>query len=148
VNSHLFYLTNLWFLQGFLTSFLFCIYGQLFILTVGHTANYAVVVAQLHTKGVCHGIHPFIVQLRDEETHKPLPGMCTSESSLFALNIQSWTYHQLGISHFVQSRNAFINNFTSVCLCINCEMAKSGKYSMSSWICHLCSCLFFHAVPS
>jgi hypothetical protein len=50
----------------------------LFILTVGQTANYAVVVAQLHTKGVCHGIHPFIVQLRDEETHKPMPGRCTS----------------------------------------------------------------------
>jgi acyl-CoA oxidase len=51
-----------------------------FILTVGQTANYAVVVAQLHTKGVCHGIHPFIVQLRDEETHKPMPGICIQES--------------------------------------------------------------------
>ena len=47
---------------------------------VGQTANYAIVVAQLHTKGVCHGIHPFVVQLRDEETHKPLPGK--SESKL------------------------------------------------------------------
>lgn len=41
---------------------------------VGHTANYAVVVAQLYTKGKCQGIHPFIVQLRDEETHEPMPG--------------------------------------------------------------------------
>lgn len=41
---------------------------------LGQTANYAVVVAQLYTKGECHGIHPFIVQLRDEKTHKPLPG--------------------------------------------------------------------------
>ncbi|PSN37344.1 putative peroxisomal acyl-coenzyme A oxidase 1 [Blattella germanica] len=45
---------------------------QEFVLNMGHTVNYAVVVAQLHTNGVCHGIHPFIVQLRDEETHKPL----------------------------------------------------------------------------
>jgi len=41
---------------------------------VGHTANYAIVVAQLYTKGECRGIHAFIVQLRDENTHEPLPG--------------------------------------------------------------------------
>jgi acyl-CoA oxidase len=46
---------------------------------VGQTANYAVVVAQLHTKGVCHGIHPFIVQLRDEKTHRPMPGVTVGE---------------------------------------------------------------------
>ncbi|CAG9855181.1 unnamed protein product [Phyllotreta striolata] len=46
---------------------------------LGHSANYAVVVAQLHTKGVNHGIHPFIVQLRDEETHMPLQGIKIGE---------------------------------------------------------------------
>ncbi|XP_076175470.1 acyl-coenzyme A oxidase 1 [Ptiloglossa arizonensis] len=46
---------------------------------LGHTANYAVVVAQLYTKGECKGIHPFIVQLRDENTHKPLPGIKIGE---------------------------------------------------------------------
>lgn len=46
---------------------------------LGQTANYAVVVAQLHTKGQCHGIHPFIVQLRDEKTHKPMPGVKIGE---------------------------------------------------------------------
>ncbi|XP_037035975.1 probable peroxisomal acyl-coenzyme A oxidase 1 [Bradysia coprophila] len=42
---------------------------------LGHTSNYAVVVAQLYTKGQCHGIHPFIVQLRDEETWAPMKGV-------------------------------------------------------------------------
>lgn len=46
---------------------------------VGQTANYAIVVAQLYTLGKCHGIHPFIVQLRDEETHKPMPGIIIGE---------------------------------------------------------------------
>ncbi|KAK4872215.1 hypothetical protein RN001_016339 [Aquatica leii] len=46
---------------------------------LGHTANYAVVVAQLNTLGKCYGIHSFIVQLRDEETHKPLPGIKIGE---------------------------------------------------------------------
>ncbi|PIO71962.1 acyl-CoA dehydrogenase, middle domain protein [Teladorsagia circumcincta] len=42
---------------------------------LGKSSNYAVVVAQLYTQGVCHGPHPFIVQLRDLETHKPLKGV-------------------------------------------------------------------------
>ncbi|XP_063700828.1 probable peroxisomal acyl-coenzyme A oxidase 1 [Culicoides brevitarsis] len=46
---------------------------------LGHTANYCIVIAQLWSKGKCHGIHPFIVQLRDEETHMPLPGIQIGE---------------------------------------------------------------------
>ncbi|XP_032663048.1 probable peroxisomal acyl-coenzyme A oxidase 1 isoform X2 [Odontomachus brunneus] len=46
---------------------------------LGQTANYAVVVAQLYTKGECRGIHPFIVQLRQEDTHEPLPGIKIGE---------------------------------------------------------------------
>ncbi|XP_069192440.1 LOW QUALITY PROTEIN: acyl-coenzyme A oxidase 1 [Procambarus clarkii] len=41
--------------------------------------NYAVVMAQLYTKGQCHGIHAFIVQLRDEETHQSMPGVTVGE---------------------------------------------------------------------
>lgn len=48
-------------------------------LAVGHSANYAIVVAQLFSQEKCHGIHPFIVQLRDEETHIPLPGIKIGE---------------------------------------------------------------------
>ncbi|XP_050434903.1 probable peroxisomal acyl-coenzyme A oxidase 1 [Adelges cooleyi] len=46
---------------------------------LGHTCNYAVVVAQLYTQGKCHGIHPFVVQLRDKETWMPLPGIKLGE---------------------------------------------------------------------
>ena len=42
--------------------------------TLGKSANYAVVIAQLWTKRKCYGPHPFWVQLRDIETHKSLPG--------------------------------------------------------------------------
>ncbi|PAA84744.1 hypothetical protein BOX15_Mlig009939g1 [Macrostomum lignano] len=42
---------------------------------LGKTCNYAVVVAQLHTQGRCHGVHMFLVQLRDESTHRSLPGV-------------------------------------------------------------------------
>ena len=43
--------------------------------TVGHTATHAVVVARLITKGVDHGVHTFIVQLRSLKDHSPLPGV-------------------------------------------------------------------------
>ncbi|XP_013097816.2 probable peroxisomal acyl-coenzyme A oxidase 1 [Stomoxys calcitrans] len=46
---------------------------------LGHTANYAVVVAQLYTKGEFRGLAPFIVQVRDEETHMPMPGIDIGE---------------------------------------------------------------------
>lgn len=42
---------------------------------LGHTANHAVVVAQLYTQGKHYGIHAFIVQLRDENTHEPMKGI-------------------------------------------------------------------------
>ena len=46
---------------------------------LGNTANYAVVMAQLETGGVDRGVHPFLVQLRDEQTHEPLPGVIVGE---------------------------------------------------------------------
>jgi len=41
---------------------------------VGKTCNHAIVMALLFTKGECHGIHGFLVQLRDFKTHQPLQG--------------------------------------------------------------------------
>ncbi|KAI1305184.1 Peroxisomal acyl-coenzyme A oxidase 1 [Halotydeus destructor] len=46
---------------------------------LGKTANWAIVVAQVHSKGQCHGVHPFMVQIRDMVTHKPLPGVVVGE---------------------------------------------------------------------
>lgn len=42
---------------------------------LAHTVNYALIMAQLYANSKCHGVHAFIVQLRDEETHKPMPGV-------------------------------------------------------------------------
>ncbi|XP_017768288.1 PREDICTED: probable peroxisomal acyl-coenzyme A oxidase 1 [Nicrophorus vespilloides] len=46
---------------------------------LGHSSNYAVVMAQLYTQEKCRGMHAFIVQLRDEETNMPLPGIKIGE---------------------------------------------------------------------
>ena len=42
------------------------------------SATHAALYAQLITKGVNHGFHVFLVQLRDEE-HRPLPGVEVGE---------------------------------------------------------------------
>ncbi|KAI3417498.1 hypothetical protein GPALN_013220 [Globodera pallida] len=42
-------------------------------------ANFGVVMAQLYTNGKCHGAHPFWVQLRDIDSHKPLPGITVGD---------------------------------------------------------------------
>lgn len=45
------------------------------LLAVGKTSNYAIVLAQLYTQNKCHGLHAFIVPLRQLGTHEPLPGI-------------------------------------------------------------------------
>ncbi|XP_059800208.1 peroxisomal acyl-coenzyme A oxidase 2-like isoform X1 [Hypanus sabinus] len=42
---------------------------------LGRSATHAVVLAQLYTKGVCHGMHAFIVQIRSLVDHSTLPGI-------------------------------------------------------------------------
>lgn len=42
---------------------------------LGKTVNFCVFLAQLYTKGKCHGIHAFLLPLRDIDTHKSLPGI-------------------------------------------------------------------------
>lgn len=49
------------------------------LLSVGKTINHCIVVAQLYTKGVCYGTHLFMVQIRDLDTHMPLPGIKVGE---------------------------------------------------------------------
>ena len=43
--------------------------------SLGRTANYAVVMAQLYVNGKNYGPHPFVVQIRDMKTHQALPNV-------------------------------------------------------------------------
>ncbi|XP_042280326.1 peroxisomal acyl-coenzyme A oxidase 1 isoform X2 [Thunnus maccoyii] len=46
---------------------------------LGKTSNHAIVLAQLYTQGKCHGLHAFIVNIRDMSTHQPLPGIVVGD---------------------------------------------------------------------
>ena len=49
---------------------------------LGNLATHAIVYAQLYTSdGVKHGLHPFIVQVRDLD-RKPLPGIIVGDMGL------------------------------------------------------------------
>lgn len=47
----------------------------LFTPGLGKTSTHVILMARLFTKGKDHGMHAFITQIRDLETHKPLPGV-------------------------------------------------------------------------
>ena len=60
---------------------------------MGKVANHALVMANLVVDGKNHGMHPFIVQIRDLNTHLPLPGIvavpvlfCLSQPKLYQFN--------------------------------------------------------------
>ncbi|XP_028301946.1 peroxisomal acyl-coenzyme A oxidase 1 isoform X3 [Gouania willdenowi] len=46
---------------------------------LGKTSNHAIVLAQLYTLGKCHGLHAFVVPIRDMNTHEPLPGILVGD---------------------------------------------------------------------
>ncbi|KAM9770017.1 peroxisomal acyl-coenzyme A oxidase 1 isoform 1-T1 [Menidia menidia] len=46
---------------------------------LGKSSNHAIVLAQLYTLGNCHGLHAFIVPIRDMVTHEPLPGIVVGD---------------------------------------------------------------------
>jgi acyl-CoA oxidase len=46
---------------------------------VGKTTNHALVLAQLYSLGKCHGLHAFVIQIRDLETFQPLPGVSVGD---------------------------------------------------------------------
>eukprot|EP00043_Microstomoeca_roanoka_P014352 m.142297 g.142297 ORF g.142297 m.142297 type:complete len:663 (+) comp15991_c1_seq3:196-2184(+) len=47
--------------------------------TLGKTATHCIVMARLITQGEDRGSHPFIVQIRDLDTHRPLPGITVGD---------------------------------------------------------------------
>ncbi|XP_028031565.1 probable peroxisomal acyl-coenzyme A oxidase 1 isoform X3 [Bombyx mandarina] len=86
---------------------------------LGKTSNYCIVVAQLYTQGKCYGIHPFIVQIRDEDTHMPLPGVRVGEIGP-RMGFNTADNGFLGFDHYRIPRNHMLMK--------NSQVLKDGTY--------------------
>ncbi|XP_059058429.1 probable peroxisomal acyl-coenzyme A oxidase 1 [Achroia grisella] len=89
---------------------------------LAQTANHCIVVAQLYSKGQCYGVHPFFVQIRDLETHVPLPGVKVGEIGP-KLGFQTANNGFLGFQNFRIPRNCMLMK--------NSQVLKDGTYVKS-----------------
>jgi len=80
---------------------------------VGHTANHAMVVAQLYIADVHHGVQMFIVPVRDAETHLPLPGIDIGEIGK-KLGMASVNQGFLGLNNVRIPRTNMLMKFAKV----------------------------------
>ncbi|KAJ8736597.1 hypothetical protein PYW08_007253 [Mythimna loreyi] len=89
---------------------------------LAHTSNYCVVMAQLYTQGKSCGIQPFLVQLRDEETHMPLPGIKLGEIGA-KLGFTTVNNGFLGFEHHRIKRDRMLMK--------NAQVLKDGTFKKS-----------------
>ncbi|XP_063833308.1 probable peroxisomal acyl-coenzyme A oxidase 1 [Ostrinia nubilalis] len=86
---------------------------------LGSTINHCIIAAQLHINGKNHGIHMFMVQIRDLETHVPLPGIKVGEIGP-KLGFQTVNNGFLGFNNFrIPRKNMLMKNS---------QVLKDGTY--------------------
>ncbi|KAG6460350.1 hypothetical protein O3G_MSEX011938, partial [Manduca sexta] len=90
---------------------------------LAHTANYCVVMAHLYIKNKSCGIQPFIVQLRDENTHRPLAGIKLGEIGA-KLGFNTVNNGFLGFDHHRIPRDRMLMK--------NAQVLKDGTFKRSS----------------
>eukprot|EP00873_Tetraselmis_striata_P045831 jgi/Tetstr1/466095/TSEL_010679.t1 len=80
---------------------------------LGKTATHAVVMARLFLSGADHGPHPFVVQLRSLEDHKPLPGIKVGDMGA-KLGYNGVDNGFLRLDHVRIDRGSMLSRFSSV----------------------------------
>lgn len=81
--------------------------------TVGHTANHCILMARLVTQGKPRGIFAFVVQIRDTDSHIPLPGVKVGEVGA-KLGMNSVNNGFLGFESVRVPRKAMLMKYAQV----------------------------------
>ncbi|KAH8824859.1 acyl-CoA dehydrogenase/oxidase [Flagelloscypha sp. PMI_526] len=89
---------------------------------MGYTASHAIVMARLIAKGVDHGIHAFVVQIRSLTDYKPMPGI---EAGDIGMKI-GWNSTDNGYLSFNHVRIPRRNMLAK-----NAQLARDGTYTPS-----------------
>ncbi|XP_047531391.1 probable peroxisomal acyl-coenzyme A oxidase 1 [Vanessa atalanta] len=101
---------------------------------LGRTANHCIVVAQLYTQGKCHGVHPFIVQIRDLDTHMPLPGIKVGEIGP-RMGFNTADNGFLGFNHFrIPRMNMMMKNAQVLEDGTYVKVARHGKLTYGTMV--------------
>lgn len=77
------------------------------------TATKAVVFAQLVVNGVRHGVHGFVFQIRNPETHEPLPGLTIGDCG-DKIGLQGVDNGWMIFDNFRVEKKALLNRYASI----------------------------------
>ncbi|NWW88580.1 ACOX2 oxidase, partial [Rhynochetos jubatus] len=86
---------------------------------MGRSATHTVVFAQLYIHGKCHGVHPFIVQIRSLQDHSPCPGITVGDIGP-KMNFEHIDNGYLMLQNVRIPRENMLNKF--------CQVQPDGTY--------------------
>jgi acyl-CoA oxidase len=79
----------------------------------GKSANMACIFAQLYVKGVCHGVHGFLVPIRNKTDNMPLPGVILGDCGPKVGN-ENIDNGFIAFNNYRISRDSLLNRFSQV----------------------------------
>jgi len=80
---------------------------------LGKSTTHAVIYARLISQGKDHGVQAFIIQLRDMDTHKPLPGVEVGDIGP-KLAFVATDNGYLKFTYFKQPRESLLSRYVSL----------------------------------
>lgn len=79
----------------------------------GKSANMACIMAQLYVKGICHGVHAFLVPLRNKKDNIPYPGVMIGDCGP-KLGNENIDNGFIGFNNYRIPREALLDRFSQV----------------------------------
>jgi acyl-CoA oxidase len=79
----------------------------------GKSSNMSCIFAQLYVKGVCHGVHAFLVPIRNKKTQTALPGVLLGDCGP-KVGVDNIDNGFIGFSNYRVPKDALLDRFSQV----------------------------------